>query len=131
MRVLIVDDELASRNKMLKIMGNFAECVAVDSGKAAVKAFKEAWEIEEPFDLATLDISMPVMDGTEVLYEIRQIEKAKKIPKEKHVKILMVTSHADRDTVITCIQAECNDYIVKPFDKEIVLGKMKKLGFIV
>jgi len=130
MRVLIVDDELVGRNKMLKIMGNFAECVAVDSGKAAIKAFKEAWEIGEPFDLATLDISMPGMDGTEVLYEIRKIEKAKKIPKEKHIKILMVTIHADRDTIITCIQAECNDYIVKPFDKEVVLGKIKKLGFL-
>ena len=125
MRVLIVDDELVSRNKMLKIMGNFADCVAVDSGKAAIKAFQEAWEIWEPFDLTTLDISMPGMDGTEVLYEIRKIENVKKIPKEKHIKILMVTSHADRDTVITCIQAECNDYIVKPFDKEVVLGKIK------
>lgn len=130
MRVLVVDDELVSRNKMLKIMGNFGECVTVDNGKAAIKAFKEAWEIREPFDLATLDISMPGMDGTEVLYEIRKIEKAKKIPKEKHIKILMVTSHADRDTVITCIQAECDDYIVKPFNKEVVLGKIKKLGFL-
>ena len=50
---------------------------------------------------------------------------------EKHMKILMVTSHADRDTVITCIQAECNDYILKPFEKEVVMGKMRKLGFCV
>jgi len=81
-----------------------------------------------PFDLITLDVSMPEMDGTEVLYIIREIEKTMKIPKENQVKILMVTSHSDKDTVIASVQAGCDDYIVKPFDREVIINKLKKIG---
>jgi len=82
MRVLVVDDELVSRKKMQKIMDAFGECIAVASGEAALKAFGEAIAKEEPFDLITLDISMPRMDGTEVLYEMRKIEKKRNTPRE-------------------------------------------------
>ncbi|MBW1691998.1 MAG: response regulator [Deltaproteobacteria bacterium] len=128
MKTLVVDDELVSRKKMQRIMDGFGEYEAVESGSAAIAAFKNALETGTPFDLITLDIAMPGMDGTAVLYEIREIEKEKKIPKEKQVKILMVTSHSDRDTIITCIQAGCDDYIVKPFDREIVAKKLEKFG---
>jgi len=127
MKTLVVDDELVSRKKMQKIMVNLGECEAVESGSAAIAAFKKALGNGTPFDLITLDIAMPEMDGTEVLFEIREIEKEKKIPKEKQVKILMVTSHSDRDNIITCIQAGCDDYIVKPFDRDMVFKKLEKI----
>jgi len=127
MKTLVVDDELVSRKKMQKIMVSLGECQAVDSGKTAISAFKKAWECWSPFYLITLDVNMPEMDGTEVLYEIRKIEKEKKVPKEKQVKILMVTSSSDKDTIITCIQAECDDYVVKPFDKKTVIEKIEKI----
>ena len=129
MKTLVVDDELVSRKKMQKIMENFGECEAVESGSAAIATFKKALESWMPFDLITLDVLMPKMDGTEVLYTIREIEKEKKIPGEKQVKILMVTSHSDKDTIITSIQAGCDDYIVKPFDREVIIKKLEKLGF--
>ncbi len=129
MKTLVVDDELVSRKKMQKIMDGFSECEAVESGSAAIAAFQKALENGMPFDLITLDVLMPKMDGTEVLYTIREIEKEKKIPKEKQVKILMVTSHSDKDTFITSIQAGCDDYIVKPFDREVIINKLEKIGF--
>ena len=128
MRVLVVDDELVSRKKMEKIMDTFSECVAADSGEAALKAFEAAIEKGEPFDLITLDISMPQMDGTEVLYEIRKIEQQRNISKENQLKVIMVTAQSDKDTVITCVQAGCDGYVVKPFDRAIIAGKLKKLG---
>jgi two-component system chemotaxis response regulator CheY len=92
MRVLVVDDELVSRKKMKKIMDTFSECVAVDGGEAALKAFEAAIEKGEPFDLITLDVSMPRMDGTEVLYEIRKIEQQRNISKKNQLKVIMVTA---------------------------------------
>jgi two-component system chemotaxis response regulator CheY len=126
-KTLVVDDELVSRKKLQKIMEGLGECEAVESGTAAIAAFKKAWESWAPFDLITLDIAMPEMVGTEVLYTIREIEKEKNIPKEKQVKILMVTVLSDKDTVITSIQAECDDYIVKPFDRETIIEKIEKI----
>ena len=75
MRILVVDDELVNRKKMEKILSSFGECKAIDSGKTALKAVEAAIEKGEPFDLITLDVSMPQMDGTEVLYEIRNMEQ--------------------------------------------------------
>ncbi len=127
MRTLVVDDELVSRKKLQKIMDSFGECEAVDSGKAAIEAVEEAQKIQKPFDLIALDVSMPEMDGTEVLLEIRDREKENKIPDKTKVKIVMVTSHSDKDTVITCIQAGCDTYITKPFDRNTILNKLRKL----
>ena len=128
MRVLVVDDELVNRKKMAKVLESFGDCVAVDSGDAALKAIGTALEKGEPFDLITLDVSMPKMEGTEVLYEIRRIEEQRNIPKENRSKVIMVTAQSDKDTVITCIQAGCDSYVVKPFDRTIMAEKLKKLG---
>lgn len=129
MRVLIVDDELVSRTKMLKIMECFGECESVENGSEAMTAFTNAWENWRPFNLITLDVSMPGMDGTEVAARIREIEHAKNVSEEKRAKILMVTGHSDKGTVYTSLQAGCNDYILKPFSKETIIKKLRKIGF--
>ena len=100
----------------------------MESGADALKAVEEAIGKGEPFDLITLDVSMPEMDGTEVMYEIRVIEDKRNIPKENRSKVLMVTGQSDKDTVITCVQAGCDGYVVKPFDSAIMAEKIKQIG---
>jgi HD-like signal output (HDOD) protein/DNA-binding NarL/FixJ family response regulator len=129
MRVLIVDDEPVSRNLLEKVMRDIAECEAADSGAAAIVAYKKALEKWAPFDLMTLDISMPEMDGKEVLNQIREIEKDKDIPKDRQIKIFMVSGHSDKQTIVRCVEIGCDDFISKPFNKRIIAGKLLKLGF--
>lgn len=129
MKILVVDDELVSRKKILRIMQSFGECEAVEKGADAVVAFTEAWDAGMPFDMISLDIVMPDMSGIDVLNSIREIEKEKGLPKKNQVKIMMVTSHSDKDNVIASMKAGCNNYIVKPFDRERVARKMESLGF--
>ncbi len=128
MRIMVVDDELVSRKKMEKILSGFGEIEAVENGEKAIDVFKKASGEGEAFDLITLDIEMPGMDGTETLCVIRELENEKRIPKDKQVKILMVTSHSHRDFVITSLQAGCNDYVVKPFTKDTVMNKLFDLN---
>ena len=128
MKILIVDDDHVVRKKLSTIMETFGNCESVETGKAAVEAFRQAWENWAPFDLITLDISMPDMDGTEVLYEIRDIETKKNVPDDKKAKVFVVSSHSDKDTVITSIQAGCDDYIKKPFKRDFILQKIKDCG---
>jgi CheY-like chemotaxis protein len=129
MRILVVDDEIASRRKLETIMREFGQCVAVETGTQALAAFKEAWELWRPFDVITLDVSMPGMDGTEVLNQIREMEKTKRVEKDKTATVFMVTAQSNKDTVVTSLQAGCDDYIKKPFKKEMILDKLKKRGF--
>lgn len=129
MRILVVDDEVVSRSKLQKIMSNFGHCTAVESGMAALKAFKDAWANWIPFDLMTLDVVMPGIDGMETLLAIRKMESEKDVAAKNRVKVLMISSQSERDTVITCIQAGCNDYIIKPFDLQLVRQKILELDF--
>lgn len=128
MKILIVDDELVSRKKLEKILEKYAVCVSAENGAEALGAFEAAWKDDAPFDLVCLDVSMPDMDGTEVLFEIREKEKQLGVQKEKPAKVLMITSHRDKGTVITSIQAGCDEYLAKPFDRHRVLEIIQKLG---
>jgi len=129
MKCLVVDDDGVSLNKMQKIIGEFGDCVLAESGKDAIVEFNHAWDQKLPFELISLDISMPDMSGIDVLIAIRNIEKEKGISKDRQCKVMMVTATADQDVVIGSVKAGCNTYIVKPFDRTRVVEKLKSLGF--
>jgi HD-like signal output (HDOD) protein/ActR/RegA family two-component response regulator len=130
MKILIVDDELVSRTKLKLIMENFGECEAVKHGKDAIALFHYGHHINEPFNLIMLDINLPELDGIMVLSEIRRAEKYLNIPKAHLSKILMVTSYGDKDRIVACVQSGCDEYIVKPFDSDVINQKLAKLGII-
>jgi two-component system chemotaxis response regulator CheY len=131
MKILIVDDEMVSRRKMEIIMKEYGDCRAVENGNAAIRAFSEAVESGSLYDLVTLDVSLPDMDGTTVLKVMRDLEKGNAIPAEERVKVLMVTSHGDQETVISSISAGCDDYIKKPFTLERIFQKLEKFDLAV
>jgi two-component system chemotaxis response regulator CheY len=131
MKSLVVDDEQINRRKMEKILGSVGQCTGAEKGIYALSAFLNGLDSKDPFDVVTLDISMPEMDGLQVLFEIREMEKEWRIPKEKRARIIMVTSKSDKDTIITALQAGCDDYVVKPFDRGIVMKKLQRLGVAV
>ena len=127
MKILIVDDEAVSLVKMEAILEEFGECRAVASGPEAIAAVQKALAEKAPYDLITMDISMPEMDGTEALYEIRNLERSAHSTLNHKARIIMVTAQADRDSLITCVQAGCDDYIIKPFDPDTVIQRLKSL----
>ena len=129
MKILIVDDESVSRKVLQKALEAFGQCEEAEDGREATAAFKRAWDESSPFDLLMLDLSMPDMDGKEVIHQIRRLEKDMKVPNQGQTKIVMVTSHSEEDTVLACLRAGCNDFIVKPVDQEVLFEKLAKLGF--
>ena len=128
MKILIVEDEAVSRAKLKLIMETFGICETVENGRDAVASFSKSCREKDPFDLVMLDIDLPDKDGRRVLSEIRAVEKDVNGSYGKKVKILMVTSLKDKTSILTCIQSGCNDYIVKPFDIDIIRTKLEKLG---
>jgi two-component system chemotaxis response regulator CheY len=127
MKTLVVDDELVSRKKMIKILSDFSQCDSVKDGKAAVRVFKAAIETGKPYDLVTLDVFMPDIDGTRILSMLRKIEN--ELHLDVKARILMVTSHSDSDTVKACL-GKCNGYVVKPFNREVLVYKLTKLNLL-
>jgi two-component system chemotaxis response regulator CheY len=129
MKILVVDDELVSRKKMMKIVDSFGQCDGVQNGKAAISSVKTALEDWKLYDLITLDVSMPDISGTQVLYTIRELEEERGLDEEEKAKILMVTSHSDIETVKACV-GKCDGYVIKPFNKDVMVDKMNKLGLL-
>ncbi len=120
-KILVVDDSYVCRTIMVKILVNYGECHSALNGEEALEAYKHSVLEHQPFDLITLDIGLPDIGGPEVLEKIRTYEEK--------TKVLMVTSHSDKDSVLTCIRAGCDVYIVKPIQGQLLLDKLRKMKF--
>lgn len=129
MKILIVDDENISRNILLAKMTHMGTCVAVDSAKKALAEIDKAKAEKQPFDVITLDVSMPGMGGQELLEYIRKKEVQDKIPKKDRVKILMITARMNMGTINACIKRGCNGYLTKPVSHVQLVQSLSNLGF--
>ena len=129
LRILVVDDELVSRKKMVRLMEEFGTCVSVESGCDALRSVGESLRNKEPFDLICLDVGMEDISGDEVMFRIRELEQRYSDPiYQPHAKVIMVTANCERDTVVNCITAGCDDYLVKPVDIRKLVSSIEKLG---
>lgn len=128
MKIIVVDDENICRKILKKNMELIGDCTAVNNSQEALSLISTAFEEKKPYDLITLDISMPLMSGQELLVEIRKREKEMGIPKDERSKIIMVTSRMNMPTIKACIKSGCNAYIAKPINKKQLFSHLKKLG---
>ncbi len=130
MRILIADDDVTSRMLMKHLLYSFGKCDLVMNGKEAIQAYNTAQEEGQPYDLICLDIFMPYFDGNAVLMKIRSIEKSNAIPREKQVKVIMITGLASRKNVIRSIKGQCNGFLAKPVDGNKLFGILRSLNLI-
>ena len=109
MRILLADDEQISREMMADYLEGLLghEVVQCDNGKEALEKFKE-----EPFRLVVSDIKMPVMNGNELLHEIKQL------PEGKDCVVVLITGYAELDSAVQAVRDGAFDYLRKPIDIE-------------
>ncbi len=114
-RVLVADDSTSMR----KIVGQhlrseaYEICGEAANGKEALELYKELGP-----DAVTLDINMPVMDGLDALKAILEYDK--------DARIVMLTSEAQKSTVVDALKMGARGYVVKPPNKAAVCEKVKK-----
>lgn len=130
MRVLIAEDDLASRKFLYKFLSAYGECDVTVDGLEAVEAFLLAWDENKPYNLICLDIMMPKLDGIKALKAIRDIEKQKKISDSARVKIIMTTALNETQDVFEAFKTGCEAYLAKPIDTERFKVVLKKLGLL-
>ena len=117
-KVLIVDDSKAIREIEKKYLEEIGfEVLEAGNGKEALKILEENPDIK----LILLDWHMPVMNGYEFLLKLRAN------PKWSHIKVMMVTTENQQKSIIDAIMAGANEYLMKPFDKEMLKVKIKYL----
>lgn len=130
MKILLAEDDFASRKFMAKHLQKFGECDVTVDGEEAVDAFLMAMEDGEPYDLVCLDVMMPVLDGYQALKAIRDIEKERGICAEDSVKIIMTTALNEERNVKKAFELGCTVYCGKPVDLKKFEMALEKLGLI-
>ncbi|HMM19805.1 MAG TPA: response regulator [Selenomonadales bacterium] len=130
MRILIAEDDLASRKFLQKFLSQFGECDLVVDGEEAVEAFMIAWDEGQPYELICLDIMMPNLDGLKALKVIRDIEKEKPAAPGDRAKIVMITALDEIDKVTAAFEIGCEGYAAKPVDTGKFLEVLVKLNLV-
>lgn len=131
MRVLIVDDDPASRHILAAYLAGLAETAMCASGAEAVAAVAAAIAAGNPFDLIFLDIIMPHMDGHQTLTCIRHTEQEAGVPPEGQARVVMVTSMDDEANTMTALfDGQVSAYLTKPPNKPELLRKLTFLGLL-
>jgi two-component system chemotaxis response regulator CheY len=77
-----------------------------------------------------MDIQMPEMDGREALREIRKLEESKGIDSIDGVKVVMTTTMDDSVNILGAFQSFCDAYVIKPVNREKLLGYIRGFGLI-
>ena len=130
MKILLAEDDFATRKFMASFLSKYGECDITVDGMEAVDAFMMALEDGEPYDLVCLDIMMPVMDGYQSLVGLRNLEKERNVPEDKAAKVIMTTALNDEANVKMAFELGCTIYSGKPIDQERFEQALKKLNLI-
>jgi two-component system chemotaxis response regulator CheY len=117
---LVVDDSSVIRKVARRILeGLEFRIEEAEDGQQALDACRR----EMP-DAVLLDWNMPVMDGYDFLKALRRL------PSGERPKVVFCTTENDVVHIARALHAGANEYIMKPFDKEIVEAKFQEVGLI-
>lgn len=114
--ILAVDDTAFILSRITDALVKYYDVVTVNSGVRALKYLSK----NKP-DLILLDIRMPLRDGFEILREIQTMEDRADIP------VVMLTGMEDRRYVMESIKLGIRDYILKPFDPNDLLARVRRI----
>lgn len=114
---LCVDDSKAVQSFVKQCFdGLDVVLVFANDGREAIEKVKAA---SKPFDLILLDWEMPVLTGPETYAELKKLRYA--------TPVMMLTSKNDPDDITQMLMAGVQDYMMKPFTKDIIISKVEEI----
>lgn len=116
-KILTVDDSKTIRLIIARAFKSF-DCDILEAANG-VEGLAVAAR-EQP-NIIILDLTMPIMDGTEMLSKLKASQALKNIP------VVMLTAEAGRENVLRIARLGVRDYIVKPFREEVVVERVSRI----
>ena len=115
--VLVVDDQEINRDALVVILEDEYEIIEAENGKLALEEMREH---RDELSIVLLDLMMPVMNGFEVLEQVRLDDTLSRIP------IIVLT--AEKNAELQALQLGAADFITKPFDMhEVILARVGRI----
>lgn len=119
-KCLIADDSKVIRMILSKIMNNLKfDVIEAEDGEEVV----ELCETNEP-ELVIMDTKLPILEGIDALYKIRNMQRI------TQPKIVFCSSVTDPERIREALDGGADDYIMKPFDEEIIVSKLEILNLV-
>lgn len=112
--LLLVDDDCEFRTEFCECFDKY-EITQASDGETAIGIIKKPNAI----DLVLLDVTMPGLQGTDVLTEIKRLKP--------DIKVVMLTGNRSKDVVIDALKGKADDYIEKPIVVEHTMEIIEKL----
>ena len=118
MRALVIDDSRTVRAIIGRILRDEGlEVVEAANGREGLERLRE----ESGVELVLVDWNMPEMNGLEFIQAVRA-DRA-----YDAVRIMMVTTETEQGQVVRALEAGANEYLMKPFTREILVAKLSLL----
>ena len=117
-RVLLADDHTILRQGLVSILAKDDDCMVVGEASNGIEAVEKAFELEP--QIAVVDISMPELNGMEVVKRIHQ-----KLP---DCRILVLTMHEEEEYGIHMVRAGASGYLLKDSASEELIQAVKTLA---
>jgi two-component system chemotaxis response regulator CheY len=121
MRALVIDDSRTVRAIIRKTLTEVGiEVVEAGDGREGLEQLRRAPDVE----LVLVDWNMPVMNGLDFIRAVRADRSY------DPVRIMMVTTETEQEQLVRALEAGANEYLMKPFTREILLAKLSLLNVI-
>ena len=119
MKVLVVDDSKAMWTILKKILESVGTIVEeAGNGQEGLEKLKLVTQL----DIVLVDWNMPAMNGLDFVCAVRANPHFRKLP------LMMVTAETERSQMEKALAEGANEYVMKPFTKEVIQEKLKILG---
>ena len=119
MRALVIDDSKAMRSILTRMLQGLGfEVLEATNGRVGLERLEENGKI----DLALVDWNMPEMNGLDFVRTVRAEQSY------DGVLLMMVTTETETENVVKALAAGANEYVMKPFTREVILEKLQILG---
>jgi two-component system, chemotaxis family, chemotaxis protein CheY len=117
MKFLVVDDSSTMRRIIINALtgAGYSDILEAGDGMEGLSALEKNPDV----GIILTDWNMPNMNGLDFLQKVRETNK--------DVPIVMITTEAEKQNVVTAIKAGANNYIVKPFTPEVLKEKIQPL----
>lgn len=121
-KALVVDDSRAVRMILARTLRELGyEIGEASDGKEALAVLDKE---PDRYKLVLVDWNMPVMNGLELLEELRRR------PQYASILVVMVTTETELGHMARALEAGANEYVMKPFTRDILVSKLEMVGAV-
>jgi len=123
-KAIVVDDSRTIRRILAATLGELGfEVLQAENGRVALTTIDQARDTA-PVSLALVDWNMPEMNGLEFVKTVRADQR------NAELIVVMVTTETAVDQMVTALEAGANEYVMKPFTKDVIQDKLRLLGVL-